>query len=341
MLNQNPLWRYIVVIGMLLVGALSFAALLWFLGNNTGGNGNNLVDAAGDVLNYRIVVANPSNMTLTGVSIAEPLTGLFINDQTLAPGQSQTYLTSYTLTQADIDTHGGGDGYIDNIAVADSTQTVAISDIESVPVLRSIGMNFNKGLVNIDGGNGNTLADAAGDMLNYVFTVSNPGSVTLTNLTVVDDLTGMSKLLASLAPGATVTYHSSYMLTQADLDSNAGGDGVLINTAAADTNETPVFTDSEGVNVVYQPIIDLTKYVSVDNGSSWVDANGPTGPLLSSSTGFDPKFKYTVTNSGNITLADVVLTDDVFDLNGERLQLKRRVVVCDSSRFDTLLAVPL
>ena len=284
--------------------------------NVTGGNGNNLVDAAGDVLNYRIVVANPSNMTLTGVSIAEPLTGLFINDQTLAPGQSQTYLTSYTLTQADIDTHGGGDGYIDNIAVADSTQTVAISDIESVPVLRSIGMNFNKGLVNIDGGNGNTLADAAGDMLNYVFTVSNPGSVTLTNLTVVDDLTGMSKLLASLAPGATVTYHSSYMLTQADLDSNAGGDGVLINTAAADTNETPVFTDSEGVNVVYQPIIDLTKYVSVDNGSSWVDANGPTGPLLSSSTGFDPKFKYTVTNSGNITLADVTLTDAVYDLNG-------------------------
>ena len=106
------------------------------------------------------------------------------------------------------------------------------------------------------------------------------------------------------------------MLTQADLDSNAGGDGVLINTAAADTNETPVFTDSEGVNVVYQPIIDLTKYVSVDNGSSWVDANGPTGPLLSSSTGFDPKFKYTVTNSGNITLADVTLTDAVYDLNG-------------------------
>jgi 3-phenylpropionate/cinnamic acid dioxygenase small subunit len=32
---------------------------------------------------------------------------------------------------------------------------------------------------------------------------------------------------------------------------------------------------------------------------------------------------------------------DLFDLNGERLRLKQRVVVCDSSRFDTLLAVPL
>ena len=32
---------------------------------------------------------------------------------------------------------------------------------------------------------------------------------------------------------------------------------------------------------------------------------------------------------------------DMFDLTGEKLQLKRRVVVCDSSRFDTLMAVPL
>ena len=284
--------------------------------NVTGGNGNNLIDAVGDVLNYRIVVANPSNVTLTEVSVSEPLTGLTINGLTLAPGQTQTYLTSYTLTQADIDNNGGGDGYIDNVAVADSTQTESVSDIESVPVLRTIGMDFDKGIVGINGGNGNDLADAAGDVLNYVFTVNNPGSVTLTNLTVVDNLTGLSETLASLAPGATVTYNSSYVLTQADLDSNAGGDGVLINTATADSSETPAFTDSEGVTVVYQPIIDLTKYVSVDNGATWDDANGPTGPLLSSASGIDPQFRYTVTNTGNITLGDVTLTDAVYDLNG-------------------------
>jgi 3-phenylpropionate/cinnamic acid dioxygenase small subunit len=35
------------------------------------------------------------------------------------------------------------------------------------------------------------------------------------------------------------------------------------------------------------------------------------------------------------------LYKDVFDLSGGKLQLKRRVVVADSSRFDTLLVVPL
>ncbi len=284
--------------------------------NVTGGNGNNLVDAVGDILNYRIVVANPSNVTLTGVSVNEPLTGLTATGLTLIPGQTQTYLTSYTLTQADLDNNGGGDGYIDNIAIADSAQTTPISDIESVPILRTIGMAFDKRIVNIDGGNGNALADAAGDVLNYVFTVKNEGSVTLTNLTVVDDLTGMSQSLASLAPGATVVYNSSYVLTQADLDSNAGGDGVLTNTATADTSETPAFVDSESVTVVYQPGIDLTKYVSVDNGATWLDANSETGPLLSSSSGIDPQFRFTVSNTGNISLGDVTLTDAVYDLNG-------------------------
>jgi uncharacterized repeat protein (TIGR01451 family) len=284
--------------------------------NVTGGNDNNLVDAVGDVLNYRIVVANPSNVTLTGVSVNEPMTGLNVTGLTLVPGQTQTYLTSYTLTQADLDNNGGGDGYIDNIAIGDSAQTTPISDIESVPILRTIGMAFDKRIVNIDGGNGNSLADAAGDVLNYVFTVKNEGSVTLTNLTVVDDLTGMSQSLASLAPGATVVYNSSYVLTQADLDSNAGGDGVLINTAVADTNETPAFIDAEGVTVVYQPGIDLTKYVSVDNGATWLDANSETGPLLSSSSDFDPQFRFTVSNTGNISLGDVTLTDAVYDLNG-------------------------
>jgi uncharacterized repeat protein (TIGR01451 family) len=177
-------------------------------------------------------------------------------------------------------------------------------------------MAFDKRIVSINGGNGNSLADAAGDVLNYVFTVKNEGSVTLTNLTVVDDLNGMSESLASLAPGATVVYNSSYVLTQADLDSNAGGDGVLTNTAIADTNETPSFVDAEGVTVVYQPGIDLTKYVSVDNGVTWLDANTETGPVLSSSLDIDPQFRYTVSNTGNITLADVTLTDAVYDLNG-------------------------
>jgi hypothetical protein len=75
-------------------------------------------------------------------------------------------------------------------------------------------------------------------------------------------------------------------------------------------------TDLEGVTVIYDAQIDLTKYVSVDGGLTWDDANLPTGPSLSSGAGINPLFKYTALNDGTVTLNNVVLTDPLYDLNG-------------------------
>lgn len=284
--------------------------------NVTGGNGNGLADAVGDQLNYQIVLANPGNVTLTDVSLTESLTGLNDTGMTLAPNAVQVYNVSYTLTQADLDTNGGGDGSIDNSVIADSAQTLASSDTESVPVLSSIGIAFDKDFVGVSGGNENALADFAGDVLNYSFTVTNIGSVTLTNVSVVDDLTGLSETLASLAPGVTQTYTSSYTLLQSDLDTDGGGNRQVENYATADSDQTGPLLDFEGVTVIYDAQIDLTKYVSVDGGSTWDDANTLTGPTLSASAGLNPLFKYTALNNGTVTLQDVTLTDPAYDLNG-------------------------
>ncbi|PUE49117.1 hypothetical protein B9Z47_06340 [Limnohabitans sp. 2KL-1] len=284
--------------------------------NVTGGNGNGIVDAVGDQLNYQIVLANAGNVTLTDVSLVESLTSLSYTGMTLAPKDVAVYNVSYTLTQADLDNNGGGDGYIDNIATADSAQTIAISDTESVPLLQRIGMAFDKEFQGVTGGNGNNLADFAGDVLNYSFDVTNLGSVTLTNVTVVDDLTGLSETLASLAPGATQTYTSTYTLQQTDLDSDGGGNRQVENYASADTDQTGTLVDFESVAIIYDAQIDLTKYVSVDGGGTWDDANTLTGPTLSSSASINPMFKYTALNNGTVTLHGVTLTDAAYDLNG-------------------------
>jgi len=64
-----------------------------------------------------------------------------------------------------------------------------------------------------------------GDQVTYVFTVTNTGNVTLSNVTVTDPLVGLSAItpasVASMAPGAVVTFTASYTITQADI--NAGG----------------------------------------------------------------------------------------------------------------------
>src|SRR5262249_12677602 len=74
--------------------------------NVTGGNGNGQANSVGDVLNYKVTVTNAGNVTLTGLSPYTPLSRPNISGVTLAPGASQTFNTSYTLTQADLNGEG-------------------------------------------------------------------------------------------------------------------------------------------------------------------------------------------------------------------------------------------
>src|SRR5262245_13051963 len=162
---------------------------------------------------------------LTGVTVVDPLTGQNISGVTLAPGASQTFNSSYTLAQADLDNHGGGDNDIDNTATADSNETGPVSDSVEVPLVGiTPAIAIDKEFVNVTGGNGNALADAVGDVLNYTVTVTNTGNVTLTLVAVLAILTGQNISGVTLAPGASQTFNSSYTLAQADLDNhgNAG-----------------------------------------------------------------------------------------------------------------------
>lgn len=82
--------------------------------------------AVGEVINYEIVVENIGTVTLTNVAVDDDLT----NDSwvvALAPGQSNTFTTSYTITQADFD---NGSVKI-NIATADDG-TYSVNDFAVV-----------------------------------------------------------------------------------------------------------------------------------------------------------------------------------------------------------------
>lgn len=63
------------------------------------------------------------------------------------------------------------------------------------------------------------------------------------------------------------------------------------------------------------PGIELKKMVSVDGGTTWLDASVPDGPVLQE--GIAPQFKFTITNTGNVTLTNITLNDDVIDLGNQ------------------------
>jgi len=83
-------------------------------------DGDGLINQAGDKIDYKITVTNTGNQTLSNVTVTDPLTGLNENIGDLVPGGIGILSTTYTVSQADLDGNGGGDGDIDNVATADS-----------------------------------------------------------------------------------------------------------------------------------------------------------------------------------------------------------------------------
>ncbi len=62
-----------------------------------------------------------------------------------------------------------------------------------------------------------------------------------------------------------------------------------------------------------KPSIELVKQVSVDGGIKWLDADEAFGPELIDS---QPKFRFWVANTGNVTLNNIVIEDNVFGYIG-------------------------
>jgi uncharacterized repeat protein (TIGR01451 family) len=300
--------------------------------------GTNQADSAGDIINYRITIQNTGNLALTGVTVTDAVEAYGATNATyvsgdagtigtLDVGETWTYGASYTLTQADLNNNGGGDGKIDNLATGDTAQTDPDTDTESVPLTRLPSINVTKVVSSVTDGadfGGTNQADSAGDVINYAITIQNTGNVDLTGVTMTDAVeaygptnavktTGDGGVIGTLEVGETWNYTASYTLTQADLDGKGGGDSKIDNVATGDTAQTDPDTANASAPLVIRSTIDIEKYVQI-NGGAWQDADTAPGPTALTSS--DINFKFVVTNTGNVSLTNVSVTDDKFDLNG-------------------------
>ena len=264
----------------------------------TGGTAN----AAGDVITYSIVVTNTGNVSLTGVSVNDPLLSNEDCDGTAGVPYTNTGLTiavgghldctgSYTLTQTDLDNNGGSDGDIDNTATADSDQTGPSSDSVAVPLVRTPHLTITKTATEQS-------YDSVGDVINYTIVATNDGNVTLAAVTISDpnvsNLTCIPVNGSSLAPGASMNCTATHTVSQADIDF-----GPYANTACVDdgvgAGGAAQVCDSEDVPSIRSPLLAITKVDTFDGKFS------KEGDILT--------FTITATNDGNVTLHNVVVTD--------------------------------
>ena len=254
---------------------------------NLGGDG---VANPGDLITYSFTVTNTGNVTLSDVTVDDPLVTVVGEPITLAPGASDstTFTGTYALQQADIDA-----GVVDNLAVAsgeapggdpdDPTDDVTDDDThtEDVPAAPAIDLVKTAALTtDADGSD----AASPGDTLTYTFTVTNTGNVTLSDVTVTDPLTGLSALTctptqpATLAPDASMTCTATYTVTQGDLDA-----GEILNTGTASGTPPvgPPVSDDDPEDVdVPSGGVSMTKLTNglLNNTMSWsFTLTGPNG----------------------------------------------------------------
>ncbi|WP_438695992.1 DUF7507 domain-containing protein, partial [Winogradskyella undariae] len=291
----------------------------------------------GDEVHYVFEVSNTGNVTVSNITVSDANAAVSGGPIDLAPGatDSTTFTAVHTLTQSDVDA-----GYVYNLATAtgedpngepvedesedpspldpsDPGYDSSCPDCTVVELPGAPGIEITKSGIYEDV-NGDGMVNA-GDVINYTFTVTNTGNVTVSNINVTDANVAVIGGPIDLAPGATdsTTFTASYILEQTDVDA-----GYVYNLATAtgeDPSGDPVEDESEDpspldpsdpgydsscpdctvVELPGAPGIEITKsgiYEDV-NGDGMVNA----GDVIN--------YTFTVTNTGNVTVSNINVTD--------------------------------
>ncbi len=279
----------------------------------------------GEIIEYTFNVTNEGNVSLSSITVEDPLLGGLIagpdsgdtdGDNQLDVTETWVYTASYTITQEDINT-----GKVKNQATATgvapdqssvsdlSGSTTTTDDTTITPLCQDGKIAIVKTAIYDDGGD----CTQPGEMIDYTFTLTNEGNVLLSSIEVNDPLlggpiagpdSGDINSDGKLDIGESWIYTGSYTITQEDIDA-----GEVVNQATAkgqtpaggvvsDLSGSTISTDDQTITGLCQNAnIAVVKTGVYDDGG---DCSQP-GEMID--------YTFTVTNQGNVTLSNIVLTD--------------------------------
>lgn len=280
------------------------------------------VTAAGQTLSYSITVANTGNVSLTSPTltsdtfqlggVARTLTsgpsyssGDTDSDGAIDVGESWVYAASYTVPQADID----GTGSFTNVAAYTAAPAGAKT---SNTVTTSVTRTASFTILKAQSGGPNPVT-ATGQTISYLITIDNTGNRSLTSPSVTDSLTQASSP-RTLTTGPTYSsgdtdsdgavdpdevwlYTATYSVALSDMNNG----GTFSNTATFTSVQAGPTTSSAVTTPVTQsPSISVNKsfVITTDSGTA---GQADTNDIIT--------YYYDVTNTGNVTLSNVSVSD--------------------------------
>ncbi|RZV42319.1 MAG: hypothetical protein EX269_15030, partial [Acidimicrobiales bacterium] len=166
---------------------------------------------------------------------------------------------------------------------------------------------------------------SAGDMITYAVVVQNTGDLTVTGISVVNDVGDVDASLVcspvepfDLAPGASVSCIGTHTITQADLDA-----GQIVSSAEAtgtdpggssvvDLSDDPNITTNIDPDADGEPDDPTVSILTQSPSISLTNADVFDGTVVAGNT---VDYVLTVVNTGNVTLSTISLTDSLVDAN--------------------------
>ncbi|MBQ6342201.1 MAG: DUF11 domain-containing protein [Anaerolineaceae bacterium] len=260
--------------------------------------------AVDDTVTYTVKVTNSGNVTISDIVMVDTLVTLNEDTYTLLPGDEKTFTYTYTAVQADVDA-----GKIDNTVTAagkdPKNNPVSGSDKATVTtVAANPSLDVVKSAVIRDSQNNVKTAAEKGDIVSYTVTIKNNGNVTVNDIILTDTLVTLKEPAFTLTPTdapKVVTY--TYTVTQNDVD--AGHIDNSVTAAGKDPKGQPVTgTDTEEVHTIdAAPALTVVKTAVVtDEATKAVKEKAEAGDTVT--------YTITVTNSGNVTINGITLSDD-------------------------------
>jgi gliding motility-associated-like protein len=241
---------------------------------------------SGDGGNVYSLVSNPVNGTLIFAN-----NGLF----TYTPNANYTGVDKFIYRLCDVN------GDCSTATVIITVNDVSIALIKTATIVDT----------NVDGIKGNV-----GDQIKYSFTITNTGTVTLTNVIVTDPKVTVSGGPITLAAGAVdkTSFSAIYTITTTDIQNGSVSNQAKVSGTDPNGNKATDLSDSKS-NKEDNPTITIVAggAIAVVKTAFIVDTNadgikGNAGDLI--------HYNFIVSNVGTVTLTNVVVTDTKVNVTG-------------------------
>ena len=229
------------------------------------------VTTAGEVITYTITVTNTGNTTLKDIPVVDDMAGINTKIDTIEVGKSASVTGTYTVTQADIDKGGK----IHNVATAGDKSPEKDVNVEQNPGYTAVKTADKEKVT------------TAGEVITYTITVTNTGNTTLKDIAVKDDMAGINTKIDTIEVGKSASVTGTYTVKQSDIDK-----GGKIHNVATVGDKSP------------------EKDVPVEQNSSYTAVKTADKEKVTAA-GEIITYTITVKNTGNTTLTDITVKDDM------------------------------